>query len=241
MVIASNARRMLATKLPGWLVAIVDLARPSTRRPWGGAFNGQAARIRMVEEIVRLHGFDAVVETGTYRGTTTDHLMRAVDAPVFTVEASDRYFHYSKWRFAFEQRVRITHGDSRHFLEAFAKRERVIPMRRVFFYLDAHWGSDLPLMSELRTISEAWTESVVLVDDFQVPEDPGYGFDDYGDGKRLSLDCVPEKVLGEFEVFFPAATSADETGARRGCVVLATRDTAATALAAAKTLRRYPK
>jgi hypothetical protein len=58
------------------------------------------------------------------------------------------------------------------------------------------------------------------VDDFQVPGDSGYGYDDYGPGKALTLDYVrPLRDQYGLRVYFPSAPAADETGACRGCAV----------------------
>lgn len=90
----------------------------------------------------------------------------------------------------------------------------------MFFYLDAHWGEDLPLRDELEIIFSKWKRPIVMVDDFQVPNSD-YGFDDYGPGKALNLSYI-EPVVSDHKisVFFPAVNSSEETGARRGSVVL---------------------
>ncbi|MGH7488291.1 MAG: hypothetical protein ACREMY_22235, partial [bacterium] len=62
--------------------------------------------------------------------------------------------------------------------------------------------------------------AVLMIDDFQVPGDPGYSFDDYGPGKALTSEYLPE--LNGWGLFYPCAPSSSETGARRGCAVLAT-------------------
>lgn len=54
-----------------------------------------------------------------------------------------------------------------------------------FFHLDAHWDDDLPLRNEVQVIVESWK-----IDDFQVPDDLGNGFDDYGGEKTISLSFV---------------------------------------------------
>ena len=60
-----------------------------------------------------------------------------------------------------------------------------------------------------------------MVDDFEVPDDPGYAYDDYGSGKRLCLDYLqPLSSLG-LAPFFTTLPSERETGRKRGCVVLA--------------------
>ena len=34
-----------------------------------------------------------------------------------------------------------------------------------------------------------FSKAVLMIDDFNVPDDPGYRFDDYGPGKRLDIDA----------------------------------------------------
>src|SRR6185295_75953 len=92
----------------------------------------------------------------------------------------------------------------------------------VFFYLDAHWYDDLPLAKEVDLIASHRKRFVVMIDDFKVSDDPGYDFDDYGNGKALALPLIKESIAAhQLGAFFPAAAARDETGAQRGCVVLA--------------------
>jgi prefoldin subunit 5 len=63
-----------------------------------------------------------------------------------------------------------------------------------------------------------------MIDDFEVPSDPGYGFDDYGPGKCLSLSLLSwAKELG-CRFFFPTVPAADETGERRGACLVARQE-----------------
>jgi len=90
----------------------------------------------------------------------------------------------------------------------------------VFFYLDAHREDDLPLREELEIIFTYWQRPIVMIDDFQVP-DSDYAFDDYGPGKTLNLDYLQPVIAAyNISVFFPAVDVAEETGVKRGCVVL---------------------
>jgi hypothetical protein len=91
----------------------------------------------------------------------------------------------------------------------------------VFFYLDAHWYEDLPLADELNLIRDGWTNWVAMVDDFAVPGDQGYGFDDYGPGRRLSIEYLPGRVTETAGIFWPRGSSEAETGARRGTLIVA--------------------
>jgi hypothetical protein len=181
--------------------------------------NGQEERRRIVKQIFDTIHVDAIVETGTYRGSSAMYFTKRFHVPVYTVEMMPRYFAYSRLRLRLHPSVHVRLGDSRAFLRSLAGDSR-LRGRRIFFYLDAHWGKDLPLNEELRIIAETWTEFVVVIDDFQVPDDPGYGFDDYGDGRRLTADFIPEVALPAVLVRYPAAPSSTETGKRRGCIVL---------------------
>jgi hypothetical protein len=201
------------------LAALGDWLRPANHLGWGGPFNAQRERQRLFREIVRLLPVAAIIETGTHRGTTTEFLWHVSGAPVWTTEYMPRFAAFAGWRFAGIEDVTIAREDSRAFLRRLAA-DATVPKQNVFFYLDAHWGEDLPLCEELKTIDEYWTESVVMIDDFQVAHDPGYGFDDYGPGKALTIGLLPEQLLDGWDVFYPAAHSSRETGARRGSVII---------------------
>lgn len=212
--------RRVTDRLPPGAAARLDLLRPSARNPWGGPFNGQERRCELVHELASKTDFDLVLETGTYRGTTTEFLLTAFGPPVSTVEVNPRYFAYSRRRLARLTGVHLELGDSRDFL-----RRQLAPAidgrAVIFIYLDAHWRTELPLVDELRIIAQAREDAVVMVDDFRVPGDPGYGFDDYGPGRRLSEEILPAEDLPGWSLSYPSAPSNRETGAVRGCCVLA--------------------
>jgi hypothetical protein len=76
-----------------------------------------------------------------------------------------------------------------------------------------------PMNSKL---SSHWPGAVEAIDDFQVPGDPEYVYDDYGAGKALTPAYIAPMVerFGLVE-FFPSTRAKEETGLRRGCIVLA--------------------
>jgi len=202
---------------PAW-AARFDLMRPSWRTPWGGPMNGQSGRQGIVEQLLTLVPFAEVVETGTFRGSSTEFLARTSHLPVVTVEAVPRNYEYAKRRLAKFPDVRVRLGDSRQFLDELSKTATESP---VLFYLDAHWEEDLPLEGELEVIERWWPQAVVLVDDFEVPDDSGYGYDDYGIGKSLDHRLLDRSAVATWSRFAPTLPSAQETGERRGCVVIA--------------------
>lgn len=205
----------VARVLPPRLAGSLDLTRPGFLASWGGPLNGQQQRQRMVRELARVVDFDQVVETGTFRGASTEFFAHVTGAAVRTVESSRRNYELARRRFTGLSNVEVSHGDSRPFLRALAQDTADLTS---LFYLDAHWQLELPLRDELEVIASAWSRAVVLVDDFEVPGDAGYSYDDYGPGRKLTAAYLPR--LASWRAFYPAAPSSSETGARRGCVVL---------------------
>lgn len=209
------------------------------RRHWGARpFNGQEARQRMLVEICQSVTFVAVVETGTYRGATTEFLHRVTRAPLHSFEADPRHHGFARARLRGLAEVRLYRGDSRAGLERLAA-DGALPPGPVLFYLDAHGLDDLPLAAEIEIAFRRWPEAVVMIDDFAVPDDPGYSFDDYGEGRALTLAYLDANGVRPPGVWLPRCAAADETGARRGCVVLARAPEMIRRLDAVPALRRW--
>ena len=106
-------------------------------------------------------------------------------------------------------------------------------------YLDAHWFADLPLREELQSLLDSGRSAAVVIDDFAVPWDPGYSYDDFGPGRVLCVDILAGLDHGRATLFFPTLPAAQETGERRGCAMIGTGDVA-DVLATFMTLRAHP-
>jgi hypothetical protein len=176
-------------------------------------------RQHLVRELMKVIDVAAVVETGTYRGTTTEFLWQITGKTVYSAESEPRYYEYARKRFSQNASVILSLSDSRQFLQDLAA-DVAVPKEDVFFYLDAHWGPDLPLREELQLITRHWRNCIIMIDDFEVPDDPGYGFDDYGEGRSLTAGYIPHSKIRQGEVLYPSLPSSLETGARRGCAML---------------------
>jgi hypothetical protein len=206
-------------RFDAWLGAIDCIFNRQPSTGFGGPLNGSLARLAAFNELKQRCSFAAVVETGTYRGESTIFFASS-GGPVYTSEVNARYFGYARLRLWSRSNVHFCLGDSRQFLRRLI-RDSTVPKDSVFFYLDAHWHDDLPLREEVDLIFRHWTRPVVMVDDFQVPDDSGYHYDDYGQGKKLSLEYLnPVAHLGLIP-FFPVLPSSEEIGLKRGWVVLA--------------------
>ena len=75
--------------------------------------------------------------------------------------------------------------------------------------------------------------------DFKVPN-TDYGYDDYGPGKALTLDYLSNLTgADEYNVFFPAVDESQETGKRRGSVVICNSQASAEILLSCSALQHH--
>jgi hypothetical protein len=200
--------------------------------PWGFAMNGQVSRLEATRQIIHSLKIEHIVETGTFRGTTTEWFA-LFGLPVDTVEVDDRYFAFSKARLSKFKNVSVALDSSVSFLE-----KRPASDARHFFYLDSHWKDYLPLRDELSLVFGSYPNAVVMVDDFQVEGDDGYGYDNYGPDKALNLEYIARSNL-PLSIFFPSTPSQEEVGYRRGWVVLTSNPDLALQLENISLIRKY--
>ncbi len=223
-------------------LGVLDYYRfPDRGNTWGGPFNGQEIRKQIYIDIIRMVKPEAIIETGTYQGTTTK-LFANENLPVLSIEGVARNYGYAKVRLRKFKNVTLYNGDSRDKLRGlFQGKLKNKKNSRLFFYLDAHWYEDLPLKEEVNIIFENCPHAVVMVDDFKVPDNTGYTYDDYGIGKSLDLEYLIEEI-DEYNlaVYFPSKSSKQETGMKRGSVVLCQLDLEVNSiLDGVHSLRRY--
>jgi hypothetical protein len=227
----------VVSRLPDRLAARIDALRPGLAIGFGGPLNGQEARIAAVREMFGRLRFDLVVETGTYRGMSTRFLRSLTTARVVTIESEGRYARYAFRSLHDLPDTKVILGDSATEIRRLAAGPRPVSAARPFFYLDAHGEARLPLRWELLEITSGWPTFCALIDDFEVPGDPGYGADDFGPGFRLGVDHLAGLALPGVAAFWPTSPSALETGKRRGWLVLARGDPMTTELRAMPGLR----
>jgi hypothetical protein len=205
-------------------LGMIDYFRFRKRRnPWGGPFNGQERRVDLFLSVILTCRPAAIIETGTYTGASTEFMAEVSKLPVYSVEIDARKLGFAKMRLRKHRNVKLSSGDSREFLMKFITGDAARYMGRpLLFYLDAHWGEVLPLSDELSIIFSSFARAIVMIDDFQVPGDDGYAYDDYGFGRALNREYIAPQVK-QFQLaeFYPSTPSTAESGIRRGCVVLA--------------------
>ncbi len=202
----------------------LDMQDDEIKNKWGGPLNGQVGRMEIFEKIIKFWNPLTIIETGTFRGDTTEWLAKVTKAQIFTSETNKRNYFYSLARLEKLVNVNISLLDSRLMINEIAS-NKDIDKDKVLFYLDAHWNKDLPLVEELQIIFNHFNDPVVIVDDFRVPFDFGYGYDDYGPGKTLGLSILEGVLPIDFVLGFPQIKSFYETGAKRGCTIIAREST----------------
>src|SRR6185436_8626811 len=83
----------------------------------GHGFNGQAIRKRIFGELMSLR-FEAIVETGTFMGSTTGYMSEISGLPVHSCEAKKLYHLAARSRLSRLSNVQLEIGDSRTFLQS---------------------------------------------------------------------------------------------------------------------------
>jgi len=186
-------------------------------------FNGQIQRARQIRTLVNEFKPSICVETGTYFGTSTPHLASFVSGKTYTIEIDPMIHSDAKERLSlsfpmFE--IDCILGDSATQLNKLL--QKLDPTsEKILAYLDAHWLYALPLMRELEILTKWGGEWIAIVDDFMVPGDTGYGFDEYG-SEVIGKTQVPAN-LG-LNIFVPKGPSHLESGARRGTGYILSND-----------------
>lgn len=186
--------------------------------PYGGPMNGQTARAEIVREIIEYCGVQKIVETGTFRGTTTEWFA-SFGIPVLSYEVVPRFAEFSRHRLRKQPQVEIEITNSVDGLKKLAASDEI-----TLFYLDAHWYDYLPLRDEYALIQEKFPHATIVIDDFKVPSDPEYTYDDYGPDMQLTLEYMSPAFTKTPAVFFPSVKAKWETGQRRGSVTMTTDD-----------------
>lgn len=232
MSVASAILNIVPPRTAGWIRYV--RGRHQDYYPFGFAMNSQTARLEATRQIIHRCGIRQIVETGTYRGTTTEWFS-GFGLPVQTVESDPKAYAFAKLRLARLPNVHIALGNSVDVLKRLtAELDTTLP---TLFYLDAHWFNYLPLHDELQLILQAFTAPVVLIDDFQVPGEEGYGYDNYGPGMALTPEYLAQCQTASTTVFYPSTPAKEETGCRRGCAVVTCNSDLASRMAQMSLLR----
>ena len=218
--------RDIINRLTDLETAVSVLVACPTEQPEGdGGFNGLAGRKRIFEELLKKYRFSCIIETGTHVGETTGYLAVKSNLPVYSSEINPNMYSLARMRLKNFSGIYLHKSDSREFIKELSDNPEMV-RNETFFYLDAHWRKDCPLVEEIEQIASRWEKFVIMVDDFQVPGDDGYGYDRYSAFRKMNISLIRSTIKKhKLRAFFPNIPSSEESlqPNPRGFVIL-TRD-----------------
>jgi hypothetical protein len=182
-----------------------------------GPMNGQPSRQNAVQTILEKLPPPAIIETGTYRGITTEWFAQ-FGVPVHTIEVNPRLHAYASTRLRKHRNVTCHLGRSVDVMKTLAPEPESMPKPGTFFYLDAHWDADVPVVGELDQIFLNWPRPIILIDDFQVPGQ-SYHWLDRGPGHELTADILGD--YGRLSRWYPSTPAYQEAGMNTGWTIIA--------------------
>jgi hypothetical protein len=156
-------------------------------------FEGDPNVMPVIEQLAKKHNLKAVIETGTFYGNTTARFAE-LGLPVKTIESQPMQFKaaYDNLKakgFDVDQwdkgTIHLIQAHSHNCLNEVIESTKA---KNIFFYLDAHWESHLPLLDELKHIAASGVNAVIAIHDFYVPNS-GFGFDTYH-GQKLDFEFI---------------------------------------------------
>lgn len=151
-------------------------SRQSFYRRW--AFHGDRVYQSLITDLIAHLGVTHFVETGTYLGDTSRFVAESFPAlPILTCEMDAQVYARARRRLRRYAQIEIVKASSADVVQDFIDRRS--KFERPLFFLDAHWYEYWPLADELKAISSAGGQAVIIVDDFEVPGHPDFAFDSY--------------------------------------------------------------
>ncbi len=127
------------------------------------------------QKLIKKFKVKNIVETGTFKGYTTEEFSKMVDN-VYTIESKKEFYLEAKSKLSKLKNVKGFLGSSPEVIE------KILPSieGKTLFFLDAHWGYPWPILDELKQISKLpqFKESIIIIHDFYVPC-KDFGFDSY--------------------------------------------------------------
>jgi hypothetical protein len=179
--------------------------------------NGQYYRRKIISELLNKINFDFIIETGTEYGFSTAYFS-TFGKKVFSIEKSKILFSLAKKKLGDFTNIHLILNDSKN-IKKILNQYEIDKKSKVFFYLDAHSENDYPILEELEFITSSYQKNLIIIDDFQVPSDDGYGFDSFN-GRKLNIKLISKSLIGKNFIYFPKISSTIETGRLRGYVLI---------------------
>jgi len=183
-------------------------------------FNHECIRSYIIWRLFKEFNCTSFVETGTFYGDTTAYVSKVFKTPVFTGEINRTHYLVSKLNLLWDRNIDQTLADSPEFLNRVL--DPSILGNNPMFYLDAHWREHVPLGDELALIGDQSKRGLILIDDFMVPWDSNYLYDEYP-SMRIDMDVINsylKNLRDDVDVYLPTySTHQEPTGKGIGFAV----------------------
>ena len=123
----------------------------------------------------------AFIETGANVGSTLAYVARVHPSLRCLSCEPDSSAHEAAMKNAGKYpNVFLLHGTSQEFISYLDKNEEWVFAEACMFWLDAHgYGFEWPLKKELEFITQKFKTGYILIDDFKVPGQERFGYDQY--------------------------------------------------------------
>lgn len=181
------------------------------------AFHGDTKLAEITTTFINQNNIDLIVETGTSVGYTTEFFAR-FNIPVVGTEIGNEVYTEATQRLNAYPHVKVILGDSTDTLK------NILPPyknKRVFFFLDSHFGDDLSLNRELDVIDDTGVIPFISIHDFKVP-DTTLGYDKW-DSMEYDFETFKpyfDKIYKKFKGYKYSYNDDSALGARRGCIFI---------------------
>jgi len=153
-------------------------------------FHGDHYVLQLVDHLMAYAS--AFVETGSYMGQTISYVAKAYPKmPIYSCEQNAERHANVKGQLGHLPHVHLYHQVSPDFLYDAHKQFPHLRKQTNLYWLDAHgFGFDQwPLRDEVAYLTREMSSALILIDDFQVPNRPDFGYDAYN-GQSCALDYI---------------------------------------------------
>lgn len=143
-----------------------------------------------------LQNSQAFVETGTYYADTAKYVAYSFpQTPIYSCEPNDERFQAATKRCSEIPTIHIDNCFSPEFLYKLFKKQPNLASERATYFLDAHgFGfTNWPLKDEVKFLTETIKSGYLVIDDFQVPGRPEFGYDVY-EGLHCNLEYIKSSI-----------------------------------------------